>query len=353
MGQQSKLETVSPAMRRGDPQGASAPSTSAPVSPLRAGSEFAASAGTTPLTGIRIATDRSAPVLDAEFRAVANRAVAEEEQTWADRIRKWLALTPSWMVSFGGHVALVAVLAFMVTPHLTQSSFSIDGLLVDSNQVDAISELLEEAQNEESQLLEVDVQSLSSEAAPELAETFHESELDASLLEGMQSGDGLEGFASSGLTPLESSAAGGSDGDTGDAASFFGARATGKRFIFIIDSSGSMSEEFRWQRALIELEKAMDGFGPEQEVLLLLYNSETYPMFDTAPKNLKLLPVTQKFKIALKKWLLVQRPFGRTQPAFALQYSISLKPDAIFFLSDGIIDPAAIDVIEQKKWEEC
>ena len=355
MGQESKLQTITPGLRR-----SGLPASTVTTSEVAPGSKAAASPAAKPSprnrasdvqSGISIMTHRAAPVAD--FAANVTGTTLDESQEKALLRKRLLGFMPGWSISLVGHTALLLVLAFAVTPQLSDKTISLDGLLADGGQVETLEDLLDDSQDKESELLQVEVQAFNSEASPEIVENLHDTGIDASLLEGLSLGDGTEGLASSGLTPLDSADQGGVTGSGdggGNKASFFGTGAAGSRFVFIIDFSDSMNAELRWQRALIELEKAIERLGDDEEVLVLLYNFNTFPMFDVEPDKIKLLPVSAKFKKSLKKWLSLQRPFGGTRPAHALAYSISLKPDAIFLLSDGLIVDDSVAILEDQNY---
>ncbi len=52
--------------------------------------------------------------------------------------------------------------------------------------------------------------------------------------------------------------------------SFFGLKSYGDQFVFVIDCSSSMTQNFRWERAVYELSKAIKGLDDEKEFLVLL-----------------------------------------------------------------------------------
>ena len=209
---------------------------------------------------------------------------------------------------------------------------------VASTDIDQQVTIEQQTSESETELLSTDVAAMNSEAAKAPVELVRDEGFSVSLLEGLGDGIGTEAMSSSGLTPVSSSAGGGAEsGGDGSGTQFFGAEANGDRFVFVIDASGSMSTGFLWERAVMELGKSLKNLDEEKKVMVLLYNSQTIPMFNTDPAKLKMLPVSYKFRAALGTWLSQQIPNGKTQPAHALSYGLSLDPDAIFLLSDGQI----------------
>lgn len=116
---------------------------------------------------------------------------------------------------------------------------------------------------------------------------------------------------------------------------FFGLESAGNKFIFVIDCSGSMGDEFRYQRAVYELTRSMDMLATSHRFLVILYNSETYPMLDMTLQNIRLIPATRKNKKRVEDWLKEQQPDALTMPMVAMKTSLFLKPSSIYFLSDG------------------
>lgn len=344
---QSKLETISPAIRRGTLPAAAAPSerpASSNADPL-----LRTNAARGVLGDVIIQTHRSAPILNPNFGSVTDAPAGELEEETSSR-KRWWPLMSGW-ISLISHTAVLVILALVVKPQLEDKAISLDGLMVDGGHVEALLDPLDQGQQEDNEMIQVDVNAFNSEASPEVADVVHDTGVDVSLLEGMALGDGLEGMASSGLTPLETADDGGITGNGeggGNEASFFGTKAAGTRFVFIIDFSDSMNDDQRWEQALDELDKAMYKMESDVEVLVLLYNFRTFPMLNIDPEKLELVPVTEEFKKELKDWLTIQRPFGGTRPAHALSYSVSLKPDAIFLLSDGLIVDNSIAVLEEQ-----
>lgn len=349
MNQPRKLETVTPP-RRSD-SGTTAAPASQKKPPAKRTADTASPPADAELLQFRVRSDRAQPIRSISISAQAIPRLQTDPTSNLDpqpfTKKKLLTLLPGWSISLVGHVALLVILAIVVAnPNVGPGSIGLDGQLVDASEA-VDDELPANELLEDSNVLEVDLAALNSEASFDTADVLHDQGVDVSLMEGFEHGDGLEGLASSGLTPIESSDNGGISGDKGNAASFFGSKAEGSRFVFIIDYSDSMNEGFRWERALMELEKAIGGLTEKEQAVVLLYNFQTFPMFGALPENVKLLPVSDVFKKSLHEWLATQRPFGGTRPAHALQYSLSLRPDAIFLLSDGLLADNSLEVVAE------
>lgn len=116
---------------------------------------------------------------------------------------------------------------------------------------------------------------------------------------------------------------------------FFGVESAGNKFVFVVDCSGSMGDERRYQRAVYELTRSMDMLRTSHQFLVILYNSATYPMLDMNEDNLRMLPATNTNKKRVTDWLEAQQPQALTLPMIAMKMSLSLKPSSVYFLSDG------------------
>lgn len=112
--------------------------------------------------------------------------------------------------------------------------------------------------------------------------------------------------------------------------SFFGIRAQGRVFIYVVDCSGSMIDESRLTRAKIELRRSINALQVPQRFHVIFYNDEPIMMPGALPKSADLTSKDQ-----LLHWLRLIEPDGKTDPRSALGLALSLRPDAIFLLSDG------------------
>ncbi|XZE46359.1 VWA domain-containing protein [Pirellulaceae bacterium SH467] len=119
-------------------------------------------------------------------------------------------------------------------------------------------------------------------------------------------------------------------------AQFFGAEASGNRFVFVIDSSGSMRGP-RWEALCVELERALKSLSTDQEFFVISFDSMPHPMFDQPPPQGKFLTAVPRSVRRVRNWLRSLNLGSNTYPASSLAMALSLQPDAIFLLSDGEI----------------
>ncbi|QDV27755.1 vWA domain-containing protein [Aureliella helgolandensis] len=124
------------------------------------------------------------------------------------------------------------------------------------------------------------------------------------------------------------------EASSGRGASFFGAKAYGDRFVFVLDSSHSMKGD-RWLYACNQLIDSLNGLSSGQEFFVLCFDAETTFLFNQQPARSKYYRADRETVARVKRWLR-SRTLGRaTMPAEALQYALTFSPDAIFLLSDG------------------
>lgn len=122
--------------------------------------------------------------------------------------------------------------------------------------------------------------------------------------------------------------------------SFFGIRAKGKLFIYVVDCSGSMVFEDRLLRAKDELRKSVLGLREPQKFKVIFYNEEPVAMPGDLPKSADLAAKDQ-----FLSWLRMIEPDGGTDPRVAMSLALGLKPDAVFLLSDGEFPEGTVEAI--------
>jgi len=156
----------------------------------------------------------------------------------------------------------------------------------------------------------------------------------ASAVEGAMAGGSGSG-SGSGKGSFDAIASlGAAGGGGGKGVGFFGTRARADSVIFIVDMSGSM-EGHRFDRAVEELIHSLNLLQPTQKFFIFFYNGVTYPMFEQ--RNSKLLPATSGNRAKAAKWIKAFRPEGDTAPEDAIERALKMKPQVIYFLTDGEI----------------
>ncbi len=95
---------------------------------------------------------------------------------------------------------------------------------------------------------------------------------------------------------------GANKGENSKQAEFFGTKAYGSKFVFVIDGSSSMIQS-RWPRAKRELISTIKELDQDQDFLVLLYNTTTTVMFDLNEDRADLIPATDEKKQRIEGWL--------------------------------------------------
>lgn len=133
----------------------------------------------------------------------------------------------------------------------------------------------------------------------------------------------------------------GSGGGAGGTASFFGLEAKGKRFIYVVDYSGSMTG-LKLRRAKQEISRSLYTLGENMEFFIIFYNHS----YLTMPGE-NLVKATHINKQRYVAWLMEVEGGGRTDPTGAMMKALSMEPDAVWLLSDGKFNPEACEVIRR------
>jgi len=127
---------------------------------------------------------------------------------------------------------------------------------------------------------------------------------------------------------------------TGDV-SFFGVEAQGSRFAYIVDVSGSMRDQDKWLTTAAEIERSVFSLPGHAEFVVLLFQSQSGFL---TPKR-RWQEAHEEEKRAVRAALETVVPDGGTEPlgAFNMLYQMNDKPDAIFFMTDGIFPAEVTD----------
>jgi hypothetical protein len=123
--------------------------------------------------------------------------------------------------------------------------------------------------------------------------------------------------------------------------SFFGIRAQGRFFVYVIDSSESMIEEDRFARATMEVRRSVLALQAPQQFEVIFYNEGSMPM----PGGPQPRPADTQNKSQLVAWLRMVDPDGGTDPRSALRQALSLRPEAVFLLSDGEFPKGTAEIV--------
>lgn len=115
-------------------------------------------------------------------------------------------------------------------------------------------------------------------------------------------------------------------------ATFFGVPALAQRFAFVLDMSGSMAGQ-RWNACVRQLASALEGLSEGSEIFVVLFSDR----LAMPTKEAVWVKASGEWKQAVIDWVSRVSPIGGTfpQPAFDLIFSLTARPDVIYFLTDG------------------
>jgi hypothetical protein len=128
-----------------------------------------------------------------------------------------------------------------------------------------------------------------------------------------------------GPSQATANAAGGSDAKT----VFFGIEAQGRRFVYIVDRSGSMAGA-PLRAAKEEVKRSLRSLTHREEFLVLFFSNDMLAM----PGGTLVLGTEEKVR-EITQWIDTVSDAGGTSPMAATQRALDLDPDAIWLLSDG------------------
>ena len=132
-----------------------------------------------------------------------------------------------------------------------------------------------------------------------------------------------------------------------EGAEFFGVRATGNEFVFIVDCSRSMTGQ-KWNDATAELLAALERLGDDKSFYVIFFDGESHPMFGADSREPGLVPATVENLQRFHRWLATVQLGFHTRPAGAVSTALTLEPDAIYLLSDGEFEDQTAALLRDK-----
>lgn len=128
------------------------------------------------------------------------------------------------------------------------------------------------------------------------------------------------------------------------AATFFGTRASGRRFVFVVDNSNSMGRGGRFETVLEELLRTVGQLSPKQQFYVIFFSDSAYRLFHPRPAP-DLVPATAENKERLRSWLYTVEMCLHTDAERAVRAALDMRPDAIYILGDGMFTDRTADVL--------
>lgn len=156
------------------------------------------------------------------------------------------------------------------------------------------------------------------------------------------------------LSEIAPTALGTGAGDVGDTsglgegsgsggASFFGVEATGSRFIYIVDVSGSMSIGGKLEALQRELVRSMEGLLESADFMVITYSSSAGAL----DGRQAWIDADERGKRFARRGIARFTAGGGTNPSpgFQLAFSMRPPPDAIYFMTDGEFDDEVVSEV--------
>ncbi len=125
-----------------------------------------------------------------------------------------------------------------------------------------------------------------------------------------------------------------SEGGSGSgSASFFGVEATGSRFIYIVDTSGSMAVGGKLEALQRELVKSLDGLLEAADFLVITYNGSASALEGRQTWT----DADERGKRFARRGIARLNASGGTVPVpgFRMAFAMRPPPDSIYFMTDG------------------
>ena len=275
----------------------------------------------------------------------------------ASLARELISSVPPWIISLTIHIAVILVLAVSGF-QASSGSKSVEFLTGFEPQVD--DELRVEFESVESELTpEIDESSTSSTSS-ELVEKI-ETPLNPNYVESWSPQAFLAAFEMIDHQPViggkgkgdgqgEGQSGDGAKGDGEGNADFFGIKAKGQTFVYVLDNSGSMSG-IRWIQACKEVARSLNSLQPSQKFMVILYNTHTNVMLGQRGKNIQCLEATPENRERVLKWLAERTPSLDTFPLGSVKVAMRVKADAIFLLSDGEFRDGTLEYLRKANFD--
>jgi hypothetical protein len=166
---------------------------------------------------------------------------------------------------------------------------------------------------------------------------------------GTEMGD-VGNLAGGGDISLGGGDGGGLGGSGGGGANFFGIEATGNRFAYLVDVSGSMGgpvanehEGTRIQALRAELTRSTQGLLETSHFIIIKFSSDA----EVLGGKREWLEASPTGKKSSKNEIAALGPEGGTNPlpGFEIIFNLKPKPDAIYFMTDGEFDVSVVDEV--------
>lgn len=143
---------------------------------------------------------------------------------------------------------------------------------------------------------------------------------------------------------------GSGSGGGGGGTSFFGQKAKGERFVYVLDASGSMYDYNAIGVAKAELLASIAQLDADQQFQIIFYSERCYPMTEPGSRD-QMFRGTDANRTKASQFVRGIQPLEGTRHREALLEALNYTPDVIFFLTDAgepRLDAADFDRIRRR-----
>ncbi len=178
--------------------------------------------------------------------------------------------------------------------------------------------------------------------------------LDADDL-GAGRGDGSLGLGDGPLSLLGTGSGAGAAGSGGFGSGFGGGSGLGEvgvwnlsiranKIVYVVDFSGSIiTTQSDLKR---ELKRSVGRLKSSQSFNVIVFYQD-FDRVKTEAFRPKLEPAVRQTRLEFFKWIGRKSPQGGTEPLPAIERALAMRPEAIFFFSDGEFDDEVVDAIKR------
>ena len=132
------------------------------------------------------------------------------------------------------------------------------------------------------------------------------------------------------------------------AATFFGIRSSGRRFVFVVDNSGSMASG-RLDRAKTELLSCLEALPRSVRYTVIFFSDNVSRLPSTESRDVLNRASRQQLQ-ATRKWIQHISESGGTDVVLGMSNALSIDPEAdvIFLLTDGEFETTTPSIIKSQ-----
>ena len=237
-------------------------------------------------------------------------------------------------VSLGLHVGIVVALSIVVISATKKQEL----LSIVSSPVEAENVLMETPMEMISELETSSIEPMTPAPSPDISELSKDVTLPAIAIESGTQPSEMATPSSAVAQSTSSSMQGMAGSKMVSGVEFFGVKATGNTFVYIIDCSRSMRVDNAFQAAKTEVFRSFASMKPKQRFYISFFGKEIdrmvlngtepekYPIYATKENILQTQEWMNRVTIQQEGW----------PPNDALEQAIAMQPDGIFMLFDGV-----------------